>query len=190
MKGYDHHHNHQHQYVSPFTTILTIITIVISLSPPLLISSSPSLPSCSSIHPHHPHHYYSFHLHHDHHAVSTLHTTFHHHSSTPGRSTFSSAPSSLYVTLIAFTTNISLCTTPSLPYHHFLTPSSPLPHSLTPSQAKMRELHRQNEYNQKIIEDMNDEIDDLYRQVKVLEVTAATAQVSGTSGVQSLATYH
>lgn len=41
----------------------------------------------------------------------------------------------------------------------------------------MKELQRKNEYNLKIIEDMNDEIDDLYRQVKVLEVTTATTQV-------------
>ncbi|XP_045120610.1 ankycorbin-like isoform X1 [Portunus trituberculatus] len=51
-----------------------------------------------------------------------------------------------------------------------LPPGSPV------TQVKIKELQRQNEYNQKIIEDMNDEIDDLYKQVKVLEVTAATTQ--------------
>lgn len=53
------------------------------------------------------------------------------------------------------------------------------------TQVKMKELQRKNEYNLKIIEDMNDEIDDLYRQVKVLEVTTATTQ-SKLKGKESL----
>ena len=49
-------------------------------------------------------------------------------------------------------------------------------------QVNIKELRRQNEYNKHLIKDMNDEIDDLYKQVKVLEVTAATNEVSRTSG--------